>query len=200
MSLPDFDYIFALRLSLSDTHDSEYQIIQELRRELSSINSDQSLVSSHLINFYNTYNIQIDENIIMSGEDPDDMPELLPVENYEELLNNIIYIPLNSNPQYSHNSLMTIVSLMSSMIEPMEEFEDVVTTLDDSEYCKITNYTLEEKTDFCCSICLDNLEINQQISKLPCTHIFHSECITTYLKEYHRICPVCRAEVGKRKE
>ena len=200
MSLPDFDYIFALRLSLSDTHDSEYQIIQELRRELSSINSDQSLVSSHLINFYNTYNIQIDENIIMSGEDPDDMPELLPVENYEELLNNIIYIPLNSNPQYSHNSLMTIVSLMSSMIEPMEEFEDVVTTLDDSEYCKITNYTLEEKTDSCCSICLDNLEINQQISKLPCTHIFHSECITTYLKEYHRICPVCRAEVGKRKE
>jgi hypothetical protein len=43
-------------------------------------------------------------------------------------------------------------------------------------------------------------ESGEMVSELPCHHIFHKDCIYTYLKEYHHICPVCRAEVGKRKE
>ncbi|CAG9789838.1 unnamed protein product [Diatraea saccharalis] len=48
------------------------------------------------------------------------------------------------------------------------------------------SWSLEE-----CSICFDVILKDQQVTTLPCTHHFHSECITPWLQE-QQTCPNCR--------
>ena len=42
-----------------------------------------------------------------------------------------------------------------------------------------------------CSVCMDNVEIGDQVTVLPCSHWFHGECVGAWLKE-HDTCPHCR--------
>jgi len=212
MSLPYFDYLFALRLSYSDMYDSEHILIQKLREDLLLVEPNIANVNQHLIDFYNTYNITIDEMTINDGIIDginNDMPELEPVSYYENMLNNVVYIPIHmpldapvgTSNLFSHSNILNMVTnIISSLNNDNYEFKDVVNTLDDSEFDKIKNYQVTEKKDECCSVCMDEFNIDDNASELPCGHLYHTNCITTYLKEYHRICPVCRAEVGKRKE
>ena len=46
-----------------------------------------------------------------------------------------------------------------------------------------------------CSICLDNLKINENIYILPCKHIFHCKCIIHWLEE-ETTCPLCRSDIN----
>ncbi|KAF8393692.1 hypothetical protein HHK36_021939 [Tetracentron sinense] len=48
--------------------------------------------------------------------------------------------------------------------------------------------------DIECSICKDNLVINDKMQELPCKHIYHPPCIKTWLDESN-YCPVCRHEL-----
>ena len=44
-----------------------------------------------------------------------------------------------------------------------------------------------------CSICLDDFEHNQTIVReLPCSHIFHPECIDGFLRDNSSLCPMCK--------
>jgi E3 ubiquitin-protein ligase RNF115/126 len=47
-----------------------------------------------------------------------------------------------------------------------------------------------------CSICMDNVEIGQEVTVLPCNHWFHGDCVTAWLKE-HDTCPHCRKGITK---
>ncbi|KAL8832959.1 MAG: hypothetical protein Q9170_004619 [Blastenia crenularia] len=42
-----------------------------------------------------------------------------------------------------------------------------------------------------CSVCMDNVEIGDEITVLPCQHWFHGDCVGAWLKE-HDTCPHCR--------
>ena len=45
-----------------------------------------------------------------------------------------------------------------------------------------------------CIICLEDFKINNKVSFLPCSHLFHSSCIKHWL-EKSRKCPICINEV-----
>lgn len=45
-----------------------------------------------------------------------------------------------------------------------------------------------------CAICIDNLELNDNIRALPCHHVFHSDCVTPWLTSRRAICPLCKAD------
>ena len=77
--------------------------------------------------------------------------------------------------------------------------EDITVTLDDKEFSKIEKFKAEKSLDISCSICMGNLEKDEDVSKLPCEHCFHSSCVEKWLKEYNYTCPVCRKECGKGK-
>ena len=45
-----------------------------------------------------------------------------------------------------------------------------------------------------CTICLNEITEDMEVILLPCEHIFHSKCITLWLK-IHNTCPLCRFEL-----
>ncbi|KAH9505142.1 hypothetical protein Btru_059664, partial [Bulinus truncatus] len=46
-----------------------------------------------------------------------------------------------------------------------------------------------------CSICMDDFELDIEVRKLPCDHLYHPECIIKWL-ELHGTCPVCRKDLN----
>ncbi|KAI3468330.1 hypothetical protein Pfo_024993 [Paulownia fortunei] len=48
--------------------------------------------------------------------------------------------------------------------------------------------------DAVCSICQENLVIDDKIQELPCKHMFHPPCLKPWLDQ-HNSCPICRHEL-----
>ncbi|KAI9782894.1 MAG: hypothetical protein M1835_003914 [Candelina submexicana] len=47
-----------------------------------------------------------------------------------------------------------------------------------------------------CSICLDDFDShNSVVRELPCEHVFHPECVDTFLKTSSSLCPLCKKSV-----
>jgi len=55
-------------------------------------------------------------------------------------------------------------------------------------------YANLEKTNEC-AICHEPMAKNEAITKLACTHRFHSECIDRWLRSGHANCPLCRTVI-----
>ena len=54
-----------------------------------------------------------------------------------------------------------------------------------------------------CSVCMDRVEVGDEVTMLPCKHWFHGECVGAWLSE-HDTCPHCRQSItpkeGNREE
>ncbi|KAG8375449.1 hypothetical protein BUALT_Bualt10G0101100 [Buddleja alternifolia] len=48
--------------------------------------------------------------------------------------------------------------------------------------------------DAVCSICQENLVVNDEMQELPCNHMFHPPCLKPWLDQ-HNSCPICRHEL-----
>ncbi|CAH2046331.1 unnamed protein product [Thlaspi arvense] len=67
---------------------------------------------------------------------------------------------------------------------------DVVDSLPVKQYTKSES---EEPSQ--CYICLVEYEEGDTIRTLPCHHEFHTTCVDRWLKEIHRVCPLCRGDI-----
>ena len=99
---------------------------------------------------------------------------------------------------------MTLQPLLSSLftnlqMPPIPHMEDVVTTLDDADINKLKKYKLDSKKEEKCSVCMTDMDKEQEVCELPCLHTFHDDCIQPWLTQYNYKCPICRKEVGKPK-
>ena len=49
----------------------------------------------------------------------------------------------------------------------------------------------EEEEGDKCTICLSEFEVDEDVRRLPCFHLFHVECVYQWLGQNKR-CPICR--------
>ena len=104
------------------------------------------------------------------------------------LQNNWINNPVNND---------SLVNVINSLVNNGSSFQNVVVSMDDKEVDKLESYKFDSNLESNCSICMGQMEKEEQVTKLVCTHIFHTDCIQPYLKEYNYKCPICRTELGK---
>ncbi|KAJ6853221.1 putative E3 ubiquitin-protein ligase RLIM [Iris pallida] len=71
--------------------------------------------------------------------------------------------------------------------------KEVVECIPLKVYVKPQKHQNEEAAQ--CYICLVEYENGDFVRILPCNHEFHQTCIDKWLKEIHRVCPLCRGDV-----
>ncbi|CAN6279712.1 unnamed protein product [Urochloa humidicola] len=84
-------------------------------------------------------------------------------------------------------------SLSLSMVS-VQAPESVVNSLPCKSYKKLETPQCSADMEQC-HICLTEYEEGEQIRTLPCKHEFHLQCVDKWLKEIHRVCPLCRGDV-----
>ncbi|PSR89638.1 E3 ubiquitin-protein like [Actinidia chinensis var. chinensis] len=45
-----------------------------------------------------------------------------------------------------------------------------------------------------CAICLDEFHVGSEVIRMPCSHVYHDDCIVSWLKTSNS-CPLCRYEM-----
>ena len=141
----------------------------------------------------------------------------LPVDlnntNIEQSLNNIINLNTdNSNFVFSflpnhNNNLINNTNIVNQILGNMTNIvnntnnthEDINITMDkeDIDNLKILRYSSDKGIS--CSICLMDVEKDNEIFKIKCNHVFHKDCLEKWLEEYNYLCPICRTELGNSK-
>ncbi|KAI3933736.1 hypothetical protein MKW92_044137 [Papaver armeniacum] len=81
------------------------------------------------------------------------------------------------------------VSSIGSVPAPKEVVESMPVKI----YAKSQKQQNEDAAQ--CYICLVEYEEGDCMRILPCHHEFHQTCVDKWLKEIHRVCPLCRGDV-----
>ncbi|XP_048230053.1 uncharacterized protein LOC8280121 isoform X2 [Ricinus communis] len=81
------------------------------------------------------------------------------------------------------------ISSLGSIPAPKEVVDRLTVKL----YTKSQKHQNEDTAQ--CYICLVEYEEGDSMRILPCHHEFHRTCIDKWLKEIHRLCPLCRGDV-----
>ncbi|PON93654.1 43kDa postsynaptic protein [Trema orientale] len=53
---------------------------------------------------------------------------------------------------------------------------------------------IDDQVVVSCSVCLDDVLVSSEATKLPCSHLFHGQCIVKWLHS-SKFCPLCRFEL-----
>jgi hypothetical protein len=76
-----------------------------------------------------------------------------------------------------------------------DTFEDIKVTLNQDEFNNLEKFYFNSTESRECLICLEKFEINDQVTKIHCNHIFHTICIKEWFLKENSKCPVCRVDV-----
>ena len=74
--------------------------------------------------------------------------------------------------------------------------EDVLVTTDENTLNKLNVSKITKDMNEKCMVCIEEMNEDEEYFDIKCKHIFHKDCLETYLKNYNHICPVCRNEIG----
>lgn len=100
------------------------------------------------------------------------------------------------------------LDLQISVVEPLsvymqipeeERTSDQLTSMSKLLHKWMASEALEKlvhaDTQETCSICLDNYETCDEARKLDCHHSFHLNCISMWMADSHKTCPLCRGVI-----
>jgi len=94
------------------------------------------------------------------------------------------------------NGFVGLDQLLEQIFSAMPEHQGVPPASDESmKKVQEFEYQMGKESDMC-AICHDDFQEKQTISKLPCSHSYHKDCVNKWLK-MHGLCPVCRSPLEK---
>jgi hypothetical protein len=129
-----------------------------------------------------------------------DMPPLEPVAsvvNFTNLINILLGGQLTINNVHFEQILVEPLNnnhMTNHIINPMT---DVLVTTDENTLNTLNILKITKDMNEKCTICIIDMIEDEEYLDIECKHIFHKDCLETYLKNYNHICPVCRKEIGK---
>jgi hypothetical protein len=89
------------------------------------------------------------------------------------------------------NDHITNTNVMEFMGED-EDDEDVLVPASDASIESLEKVKIEDgETNDMCVICQIVFDPEMEVTKMPCRHVYHKECIVQWLRTSH-MCPVCR--------
>ncbi|KAG5676158.1 hypothetical protein PVAND_006007 [Polypedilum vanderplanki] len=100
--------------------------------------------------------------------------------------------PMFFNPAdyaWGQQGLDTIVTQLLNQMDnagppPLEKEK-----IDEIPKCEITQEQVNSKLQ--CSVCWEDFQLKETVRQLPCSHVYHEDCILPWLN-LHGTCPVCR--------
>ncbi|MBA0644872.1 hypothetical protein Goklo_013045 [Gossypium klotzschianum] len=108
---------------------------------------------------------------------------------------------------YLHSTIQALLveseinqeTLMSrALAESRSEFERInngmVAATESSIKEMIEKVKVEAGDEEKCMICLEEVEVGFEASQMPCSHVFHDDCIKKWLQQSH-YCPICGFEM-----
>jgi len=121
------------------------------------------------------------------------------------LISNNLNTENNTQITFEYNTLLNNTNIINQILGQMatthnqNNQEDINITMDknDIDNLKILKYSQEFTTN--CSICLMDVEKDNEYYQIKCNHIFHKKCLEKWLEEYNYVCPICRTELGNSK-
>ncbi|PIK55513.1 hypothetical protein BSL78_07594 [Apostichopus japonicus] len=103
---------------------------------------------------------------------------------------------LHGSPQdyvWGEGGLDTIITQLLNNVEgqgpPPANKDDI----DSLKTLHITEELIATSTE--CPVCKEDFSEGDEVKQLPCEHLFHPDCVVTWLK-MHNTCPVCRRAIG----
>jgi hypothetical protein len=228
MAQIDFDYVFALRMTYEEEFREEKEINMRLIRDLITANMDRNEVPIFLKNFYDNVGISTTEeyfnelminvvhneqqniqnmfsalinpanilNIVQQVEQVEQQDEQQDEQEDDEDVPQLEDQVLHDNGLHHIQALFAM--LLNGGLQQAQQ-SDVVASLSSEDISKLEKYTLKEDLDYSCSICKTSMDTDENVCKLECGHIHHTECIEPWFVKYNYKCPVCRHEIGKPK-
>ena len=124
--------------------------------------------------------------------------------NSSLMYNTNVPLVYNTNSSLMYNTNVPLV-YSTFLINPIYnninyDYEDVKIVLNEEQFnnleCKCyKDLNLNEAKE--CLICIDNFNEEDDIVKIKCNHIFHKNCIKSWLCEESNKCPVCRISIDE---
>ena len=213
--LVEFYNTFGINMDLETIENINIQIIPSLNIINQLIN--QTFVNANLSNNINLPNVNNIINQTFENDSDDDISEN---DSDDDISENDSDDDISENNSNNYNlnhqqnslivnqppSVISINQFMNSFNElintfenlqppPPQPMEDVKVTLKNEKTIK--KYKLDNDLDEKCTVCLCPLKKDDMIWELKCKHVFHQDCIKTWLKEYNYKCPICREEAGE---
>ncbi|MBA0848274.1 hypothetical protein Goshw_030442 [Gossypium schwendimanii] len=94
----------------------------------------------------------------------------------------------------NQESLMTAAALAISESEFESDNYGMVAATESSVKVMLRRFKVEDGEQQDCMVCLEELGVGFEASRMPCSHIFHGDCIGKWLQQSH-YCPICRFEM-----
>jgi hypothetical protein len=117
------------------------------------------------------------------------------VNNFDQLVLGLLYGRLNTRTEFENFEGMIRLSRILNLNFPSRLTHAEIDALPKIKFLRKTDSTssilLVEK----CPICLTEFTDQEIINQLHCTHLFHLQCISTWLSE-NDSCPTCRRKVN----
>ncbi|EXC32248.1 E3 ubiquitin-protein ligase RING1-like protein [Morus notabilis] len=93
-------------------------------------------------------------------------------------------------------SWSTISGMLSHMLVPFHAQPSMIQKISTSaaSSCAATRVLRRASIEGYCAICLEEILLECEASRLPCLHFYHERCILRWL-EKSNVCPLCRFEL-----